>query len=66
MKKIDNLHLGERDTSWGAEEGSFDIEKRILDKYEPHHTTITEWKLIAILQELEDKINEIIDTLNKI
>ena len=59
--KIDKLKLTQT-------EGGYvwnDIEKRICDQYDNHHSTLIEYQLVAMFEEIEAKINEIIEVINK-
>jgi hypothetical protein len=62
QKKIEKMELGELSRFWN--ELAYSIEER-LHETEAHHSAIKEDELFDVLQEIQDKINEIIAHLNQ-
>ena len=62
--KIKKLKLGKKVIGSGYH--IYDsLEERLLDPYEPKHSILDEFKLIEVLEEVENKINEILEKLRK-
>jgi hypothetical protein len=65
IELIEKLHIGKKATHWGAEEDEYSIKDRLHD-WESHHSCMDESELYYLLEEMEDKINELIEKVNSL